>query len=204
MGLFLSKIATVFSNTQDTRIVLVGLHAAGKTTVLHRFKLNETVSKLLASGLCREEVQYKNIIFSMFDLGGPGKDKLRPLWKHSYHGCHGVIFMVDSTMDQERVDEARKELQLIVNDDKLRNAAVLVLANKQDLPKAAPVDEIVKALGLLELPSTRKWHVHATNAVTGEGLYEGLEWLAAEVPKAKELPKIMEGCHRGILHHDER
>eukprot|EP00286_Rhodomonas_abbreviata_P030124 CAMPEP_0181303478 /NCGR_PEP_ID=MMETSP1101-20121128/8581_1 /TAXON_ID=46948 /ORGANISM="Rhodomonas abbreviata, Strain Caron Lab Isolate" /LENGTH=181 /DNA_ID=CAMNT_0023409057 /DNA_START=100 /DNA_END=645 /DNA_ORIENTATION=+ len=181
MGLFLSKVANIFNNTKDARIVLVGLDAAGKTTVLYKFKLNETVNTIPTIGFNVEEVQYKNINFLMWDVGG--QEKIRPLWKHYYRGCHAVIFMVDS-VDQDRFDEARKELQLIVNDDELRNAAVLVLANKQDLAGAAPVDQIAKAMGLLNLPSTRKWHVHATNAVTGEGLYEGLDWLAAELPKA--------------------
>eukprot|EP00286_Rhodomonas_abbreviata_P026887 CAMPEP_0181296366 /NCGR_PEP_ID=MMETSP1101-20121128/4664_1 /TAXON_ID=46948 /ORGANISM="Rhodomonas abbreviata, Strain Caron Lab Isolate" /LENGTH=57 /DNA_ID=CAMNT_0023401223 /DNA_START=88 /DNA_END=258 /DNA_ORIENTATION=+ len=57
MGLFLSKVANIFSSTKDARIVLVGLDAAGKTTVLYKFKLNETVNTIPTIGFNVEEVQ---------------------------------------------------------------------------------------------------------------------------------------------------
>mmetsp|Transcript_45591 Transcript_45591/g.93271 ORF Transcript_45591/g.93271 Transcript_45591/m.93271 type:complete len:182 (+) Transcript_45591:167-712(+) len=181
MGLFVSKVANLFSNTQDARILLVGLDSAGKTTVLYKFALNETVNTTPTIGFNVETVQYKRIKFVMWDVGG--QEKIRYLWKHYYQGTDGVVFMVDS-VDRDRFDEARKELQNMLDDELLQDAAILVLANKQDLKGAASADEIVTALGLLDLPSRRKWQVHATNAVTGEGLYEGLDWLATELPGA--------------------
>ena len=54
---------------------------------------------------------------------------------------------------------------------------LLVLANKQDLPNAKPVSEITEALGLHKLRN-RQWYIQATCAVTGDGLYEGLDWLS--------------------------
>lgn len=42
----------------------------------------------------------------------------------------GLIFVVDSN-DRERMGEAREELTRMLNEDELREAALLVFANKQ-------------------------------------------------------------------------
>lgn len=84
--------------------------------------------------------------------------------------------MVDSN-DRERIGDARAELMRMLNEDELRDAVLLVFANKQDLPNAMSVAQIVEEMNLSSL-TTRKWHVEATCATTGEGLYEGLGWLS--------------------------
>jgi len=65
------------------------------------------------------------------DVGG--QDKIRPLWRHYYTGTHGLIFVVDCN-DRDRIDEARMELHRIINDREMRDAIILIFANKQDLP----------------------------------------------------------------------
>jgi ADP-ribosylation factor protein 1 len=57
---------------------------------------------------------------------------------------------------------------------------VLVLANKQDLPGAMSVAEVTDKLGLHSL-NERKWFIQATCATSGEGLFEGLDWLSANI-----------------------
>jgi signal recognition particle receptor subunit beta len=87
--------------------------------------------------------------------------------------------VVDSN-DRERVSEAAEELQKMLREDELREAAVLVLANKQDLPNAMSVAEVTDKLGLHSMRN-RKWYIQATCATSGDGLYEGLDWLAHTV-----------------------
>lgn len=65
------------------------------------------------------------------DVGG--QDKIRPLWRHYYTGTQGLIFVVDCA-DRDRIDEARQELHKIINDREMRDAIILIFANKQDLP----------------------------------------------------------------------
>ena len=73
----------------------------------------------------------------MWDVGG--QDKIRPLWRHYFQNTQGIIFVVDSN-DRDRVVEAREELQRMLNEDELRDALLLVFANKQDLPvRLAPL-----------------------------------------------------------------
>lgn len=48
-------------------------------------------------------------------------------------GTQGLIFVVDCA-DRDRIDEARTELHRIINDREMRDAIILIFANKQDLP----------------------------------------------------------------------
>lgn len=75
-----------------------------------------------------ETVEYKNIGFTVWDVGG--QDKIRPLWRHYYDNTNGVIFVVDSN-DRNRIGAARDELHRMLSEENLREAALLVFANKQ-------------------------------------------------------------------------
>ena len=88
-----------------------------------------------------------------------------------FQNTQGIIFVVDSN-DRERVSEAREELQRMLNEDELRDALLLVFANKQDLPNAMNAAEITDKLGLHSLRQ-RSWYIQATCATSGDGLYEG-------------------------------
>jgi ADP-ribosylation factor protein 1 len=56
------------------------------------------------------------------------------LWRHYYQNTQGLIFVVDSN-DSDRIDAARDEMHRMLNEDELRDAVLLVFANKQDLPE---------------------------------------------------------------------
>ncbi|KAJ6257235.1 LOW QUALITY PROTEIN: ADP-ribosylation factor [Drechslerella dactyloides] len=153
--------------------------AAGKTTILYKLKLGEIVTTIPTIGFNVETVEYKNISFTVWDVGG--QDKIRPLWRHYFQNTQGIIFVVDSN-DRERVSEAREELQRMLNEDELRDALLLVFANKQDLPNAMNAAEITDKLGLHSLRQ-RAWYIQQTCATSGDGLYEGLEWLSQNIKK---------------------
>lgn len=71
----------------------------------------------------------------------------------------------------------------------LANAALLVLANKQDLPNAMSVSALTDKLGLHKL--RRPWFIQQACATSGEGLHEGLEWLQRAITEEmwKEFQK---------------
>lgn len=123
----------------------VGLDAAGKTTILYKLKLGEVVTTIPTIGFNVEAVEYKNISFTVWDVGG--QDKIRPLWRHYFQNTQGLIFVVDSN-DRERIAEAGEELGKMMSEDDLKDAAVLVFANKQDLPNAMTSTEVTDKLGL--------------------------------------------------------
>lgn len=159
--------------------VSVGLDAAGKTTILYKLKLGEIVTTIPTIGFNVETVQYKNICFTVWDVGG--QDKIRPLWRHYFQNTQGLIFVVDSN-DRERVAEAEKELQNMLTEDELKDAVILIFANKQDLPNAMTAAELTEKLKLNQMRN-RRWYIQAACATQGQGLYEGLDWLSNELVK---------------------
>lgn len=174
-GLFTSRFnfSGLFGKTQ-LRILMVGLDAAGKTTILYKMKLGEVVTTIPTIGFNVETVEYKKLSFTVWDVGG--QDKIRPLWRHYYHNTNGLIFVVDSN-DRERIEEARDELERMLGEHEMRSAVVLVFANKQDLPNALPPSQMSEALKLDGLRS-RQWFIQPACGTTGDGLYEGLDWLS--------------------------
>ncbi|KAF4667164.1 Arf GTPase arf1, partial [Perkinsus chesapeaki] len=124
---------------------------------------------------------YKNISFTVWDVGG--QDKIRPLWRHYYQNTQGIIFVVDSN-DRDRIEDAKEELHRMLNEEELRDACVLVFANKQDLPNAMTAAEVTEKLGLHSLRH-RNWFIQSACATTGDGLYEGLDWLSKTLANAK-------------------
>ncbi|CAN1219371.1 ADP-ribosylation factor 2 [Linum perenne] len=157
MGLSFTKLFSRLFAKKEMRILMVGLDAAGKTTILYKLKLGEIVTTIPTIGFNVETVEYKNISFTVWDVGG--QDKIRPLWRHYFQNTQGLIFVVD---------------------DELRDAVLLVFANKQDLPNAMNAAEITDKLGLHSLRQ-RHWYIQSTCATSGEGLYEGLDWLSNNI-----------------------
>ncbi|KUF97230.1 JmjC domain-containing protein 4 [Phytophthora nicotianae] len=166
MGMAFSRVFERLFGKKEMRILMVGLDAAGKTTILYKLKLGEVVTTIPTIGFNVETVEYKNISFTVWDVGG--QDKIRPLWRHYYQNTQGLIFVVDSN-DRDRVDAARDELHRMLNEDELRDSVLLV------------DDGQVGLHGLRH----RQWFIQACCATTGDGLYEGLDWLSATLQKQK-------------------
>lgn len=178
MGTILSQIFNKFVSKTPVRILMVGLDAAGKTTILYHMKLNEVVTTIPTIGFNVETVEYKNISFTVWDVGG--QTIIRPLWRHYFTNTQGLIFVVDSN-DPERIKDAAEELHTMLQEDQLRGVALLIFANKQDLPRAMTTADITEALGLSAVSSP--WLVQASCAVSGAGLVEGLDWLSLHIHK---------------------
>ncbi|GFY81016.1 ADP-ribosylation factor 1-like isoform X1 [Actinidia eriantha] len=177
MGLTISRLVRLLFAKKEMRILMVGLDAAGKTTILYKLKLGEIVTTIPTIGFNVETVEYKNVSFTVWDVGG--QDKIRPLWRHYFQNTQGLIFVVDSN-DKERISEAKDELHRMLSEDELRDAILLVFANKQDLPNAMSVSEITDKIGLHSLRQ-RRWYIQSTCATSGVGLYEGLDWLSSNI-----------------------
>ncbi|KAF3907363.1 hypothetical protein AA313_de0208510 [Arthrobotrys entomopaga] len=112
-----------------------------------------------------------------------GQTSIRPYWRCYYANTAAVIFVVDAT-DKERLSTASEELQAMLNEEELREAALLVFANKQDQPGALGASEISTILELPKLKD-RSWSIVACSAVTGLGINEGMDWLVQAVNDAQ-------------------
>ena len=182
MGLFISRLFDSLSSKEHRRIIFIGLDAAGKTTILYKLHLGEVVHTIPTVGFNVETVGYKNIEMTCWDIGG--QKKIRPLWQHYYENTDAIVFVIDSN-DPERIDEAKEELDHLMNHDLLRDAVLLVYANKQDLPNAVSCPVLMEKLGLNTNYRHRQWHIQGTVACNGTGLYEGLDWVVGALKEAK-------------------
>lgn len=170
-------LTKLFSMKRETRILMVGLDSSGKTTILYKLKLGEVVTTIPTIGFNIETVEYKNVTFTIWDIGG--QEKIRPLWRHYYKETDAIIFVVDS-MDRDRIQDCRDELDKMMKHEDLVDAKLLVFANKQDIPNCQTVSEITDKLDLFQLKN-RNWYVQSLCALTGDGLYEGLDWLSNQL-----------------------
>jgi len=141
MGKTFSKLFDKWFGLQEMRVVMLGLDAAGKTTVLYKLHIGEVLSTVPTIGFNVEKVQYKNVQFTVWDVGG--QEKLRPLWRHYFNNTDGLIYVVDS-LDKDRIGKACSEFKTIISDPLMRNSAILVFANKQDLPGSLNPSECVR------------------------------------------------------------
>ena len=77
---FLGKLL----GSREVRILMLGLDAAGKTTILYKLKLPQPVTTIPTVGFNVETVTMGAVKFNIWDVGG--QDKIRPLWRHYYSG----------------------------------------------------------------------------------------------------------------------
>jgi len=174
VGDLFSKIYNLFEGARDAKIVMIGLDAAGKTTMLYKLKLGEVVTTIPTIGFNVETVEYKNLNFTVFDIGG--QERLRVLWRHYFDNVKSIIYIVDSS-DLERINESKEELMRVLDNDTLRDASLLIFANKQDNPNALTVSELANRFDLHSIKN-RKWFIQPAISTRGIGIYEGLDWLA--------------------------
>jgi len=111
MGLLFSSLFSALFGSREYRILILGLDNAGKTTILYRLQVDEPVTTVPTIGFNVETLQYKNIKFQVWDLGG--QSSIRPYWRCYYPNTDAIIFVVDST-DVERLDTARAELHAML------------------------------------------------------------------------------------------
>jgi ADP-ribosylation factor protein 1 len=176
MGSSFKKLLSYFSKQDEARILILGLDAAGKTSVLYMSKLGEVVTTIPTIGFNVETITAGNLSITAWDIGG--RDKARLLWRYYFANTSAIVFVIDSN-DHERISEACDELHRMANEEELRNLPILIFANKQDLPNILTLDEIKEKLNLSKLDQLQtKWYLQPSVATKNEGLDEGFRWLA--------------------------
>ena len=161
-------------NSQPDTILILGVGSAGKTTILFRLKTGEVQGTQPTVGFVAEVIKVEGKEYLFWDLGG--QDKMRPLWKHYFEGSSGVIFVVDAA-DPSTFQTAKEEIHDVAHAAQLRKVPIVVFANKQDMEDAASSQKISEVLDLPLLGKDR-CAIFETSAITGQGLDEGMKWLA--------------------------
>lgn len=179
-----------------------GLDNAGKTTILKRFNGEsiDTISPTLGFNI--KTLEHRGYTLNMWDVGG--QKSLRSYWRNYFECTDGLVWVVDSA-DRMRLESCREELMVLLKEERLAGATLLVLANKQDLPGALSAQEIKDVSGFLNLKSykslcpncdsfsrkileldnikTHHWSVVGVSAVTGDKLLNAVDWLLDDIAK---------------------
>ena len=175
MGFLFSKIIDLFSRSKNNfKILILGIQNAGKTTILYRLSIGQLVKTTPTIGSNVEEISYNNIKFQAWDLGG--QESMRSVWDLYYLNTDGIIYVIDSN-DLETIEESKSQFKLVLQNESLKGAVILIFANKQDILTAKKVNELIE---IYELDTIKDhiWHIQPCSAETGEGLLTGLKWLS--------------------------
>ncbi|KAF4669220.1 Arf GTPase arl1 [Perkinsus olseni] len=148
MGVLFSSLFGRLFGTKEVRILILGLDNAGKTTILYRLQVDDIVQTIPTIGFNVETIQVKNVKLQVWDLGG--QSSIRPYWRCYYPNTNGIVYVVDSA-DRDRLPDARRELNNLLDEEELQGVALLVFANKQDLPDAMSSVEVSEGLGLTQI-----------------------------------------------------
>ncbi|NXJ63380.1 ARL14 protein, partial [Rostratula benghalensis] len=169
--------STKHSKVKQANILMLGLDSAGKSTLLYKFKYNDAFLTIPTIGFNVDMIDTaKDFTLTVWDVGG--QQKMRQVWCNFLENTDGLMYVVDSS-DKRRLEESKKEFELIVKNEYMKRVPVMMLANKQDLPGALNAEEITRRFNMKKYCSDRNWYVQPCCAITGEGLSEALQRLTA-------------------------
>ncbi|XP_037542822.1 ADP-ribosylation factor-like protein 6 isoform X2 [Nematolebias whitei] len=177
MGL-LDKLSGWLSlKKKEVNVLCLGLDNSGKTTIINQLKPSNTRAQEVVPtiGFNIEKFRSSSLSFTVFDMSG--QSRYRSLWEHYYKESHAIIFVIDSS-DKLRMVVAKEELDTLLNHEDIhdKKMPVLFFANKMDLRDALSSVKVSQMLRLENIKD-KPWHICASNAIKGEGLQEGLDWL---------------------------
>lgn len=173
----------ISNSRNEVDILLVGLDNSGKTSILNylRPKDIQPSGTVPTVGFNVEQFRASGLSFTAFDMSG--QNRYRALWSNYYQTTNGIIFVIDSS-DRTRLVVAYDELQQLLAhpDIRRRSVPILFFANKMDLRDALSDIAISSELRLNEI-NNKSWHICSSNALTGEGITEGIQWLSSEMKR---------------------
>ncbi|XP_022596782.1 ADP-ribosylation factor-like protein 6 isoform X2 [Seriola dumerili] len=191
---------------KEVNVLCLGLDNSGKTTIINQLKptnhsnhlgpfsedwkhVSQAQEIVPTIGFNIEKFKSSSLSFTVFDMSG--QSRYRNLWEHYYKESHAIIFVIDSG-DKLRMVVAKEELDTLLNHEDIRSKRIPVLffANKIDLRDAMSSVKVSQML-CLENIKDKPWHICASNAIKGEGLQEGLDWLQEQIAQSYQNNEYM-------------
>ena len=169
----------VIPDKKNVNILMVGLPESGKTQIINWLKKRPFIEDYTPGfGYVTSDIEYNNLAFKIYELAGQTIN----LWPDRCRDKQCIIFVVDSSAPNT-IGNVRTEIQQMMDNDDLRDAMLLVFANKKDLPDSMNAEYIADKLGLTSFRG-RTYKVIETSAKRGVGFAEGLEWLEEQFSNA--------------------
>nr|XP_014342355.1 PREDICTED: ADP-ribosylation factor-like protein 6 [Latimeria chalumnae] len=164
MGLFDKLAGWLGIKKKEVNVLCLGLDNSGKTTIINKLKPSNA----------RAQDIVPTIGFSV--------EKFRT---SSYREGQAIIFVIDSS-DKLRMVVAKEELDTLLNhpDMKHKRIPILFFANKMDLKEALSSVKVSQLLRLENIKD-KPWHICPSDALKGEGLQEGVDWLQDQIQVLK-------------------
>jgi GTP-binding protein SAR1 len=173
------------------KILFLGLDNAGKTTLLGKLATDQIHIHRPTFHPNVEELHLGGIKLKTIDMGG--HLEARRLWKDYFTEVDGVVFIVDAACPQ-RLEEAKAELDMLLQAEDLAKTPFVILGNKIDMPAAIPEEQLKGALGLTGLttgksgkvkdPAIRPLEVYMCSVVRKVGYGDAFRWLSQYLQNA--------------------
>ncbi|KAI3388099.1 hypothetical protein SNEBB_000551 [Seison nebaliae] len=162
---------------KEMRILILGLDNAGKTTILKRIN-GESIDEIAPTvGFNIKTIEFKNYKLNFWDVGG--QKSIRAYWRNHFESTDGLIWVIDSA-DRERLSTCKNDLLLLLNQEKLNGATLLIFANKQDLDGSVSGEQLKETLELDKL-TTHHFEIVECSAATGDNLLDGISWMINDI-----------------------
>ncbi|RUS26350.1 ADP-ribosylation factor family-domain-containing protein [Jimgerdemannia flammicorona] len=142
----LNWLRSLFFKT-EMELTLVGLQNSGKTTLVNVIAIGQYSEDMIPTvGFNMRKVTKGNVTMKLWDIGG--QPRFRSMWERYCRGVNAIVFVVDAA-DHDKLEAARTELKSLLEKPQLANIPVLVLGNKNDLPDALNVEQLIDVLHII-------------------------------------------------------
>ena len=182
----MGNLTSAICRRRQVQVLMLGLNAAGKTTILYKHVLGKVVNTVPTLGLNVESCKVLNAELTLWDVST--RVITRPLWRHYYQNTQAIVFVVDST-DRDRMNEAKEILHELLTEDELTMIPIAVALNKRDLENCMSKEELENKLDLRSIQQQRPCEVFLTTAYPSAEVQSEItrlmEWVA-EYPADRE------------------
>lgn len=159
---------------EEMELTLVGLQNSGKTTFVNVIASGQFSEDMIPTvGFNMRKVTKGNVTIKLWDIGG--QPRFRSMWERYCRGVNCIVYMVDAA-DNEKIEAARNELHALLEKPQLTGIPVLVLGNKNDLPDAPSVEELIVKLNLKAI-SNREVCCYSISCKNQNNIDITLQWL---------------------------
>lgn len=191
-----NRLSGAFCRRQPIQVLILGLFAAGKTSLLYQHVLGRHVHSVPSIVDNIETCKLSNSELTVLDVGN--RMNSRVFLKHYYSHLKGIVFVVDST-NRKRVDAAKKLLEEFLGEDELKDVPIAIALHKRDLENCMTKEEMETVLDVSAIQKQRPCQVFLTTAFpkgvdVQADMINLLEWIA-EGPTMPNLDQTKQKVH---------